>query len=266
MTPLDHQHEQLLRAQVKTKDPAAEAILADFYEEREQPPRAALWRNQRRFHGAHAPPADLLVHDPKWRRKVMIWLVGHVIGPAAAARAFKSSHNRTLLEHAVTAKICLAANVERHRPTLAATQRLQAAGALQKPFEWKAFELGEVPPESWPVTRTAQQKASARKLFTIEGRRLALIHETDKRFAAATGYRPGHKLDPSDPQDAKMIPIWIDIYNQAEAERAERAERVRSPASTQHFVCRACSTAHVHWSARCPSCLSLVGLDYRSAP
>jgi hypothetical protein len=161
VTEGDRRSEQQLRAQVKVTggDHAAHcAVLADFYEQNGQPSRAVLWRTKSLLKGAAAPPADLVVRDPKWRRKVMMWLVGHVTGHAAVARAFKSSPSWTgALIRDVTRKICLAANAERHYPTLAATRRLQAAGALPKPFEWEPFELGEVPPESWPVTREQEQ-------------------------------------------------------------------------------------------------------------
>jgi hypothetical protein len=43
--------------------------------------------------------------------------------------------------------------------------------------------------------------------------------ETDARFWA-TGYKPGQKLNPNDPQDAKMIPVWLAIYKQVQAEDA----------------------------------------------
>ncbi len=45
-------------------------------------------------------------------------------------------------------------------------------------------------------------------------------HETDARFWAQTGFRVGQKLDPSNPTDQKMIPIWIDIHNKVKAEDA----------------------------------------------
>lgn len=35
--------------------------------------------------------------------------------------------------------------------------------------------------------------------------------ETDARFWSQTGYKPGQKLDPTDPNDAKMVPVWKDI-------------------------------------------------------
>jgi hypothetical protein len=34
----------------------------------------------------------------------------------------------------------------------------------------------------------------------------------DTRFWSWTGYKPGQKLDPHDPHDAAMIPIWLEIH------------------------------------------------------
>lgn len=42
--------------------------------------------------------------------------------------------------------------------------------------------------------------------------------ETDARFWAQTGYKPNQKLDPHDPQDAKMVPVWLDIEKKVKAE------------------------------------------------
>lgn len=42
--------------------------------------------------------------------------------------------------------------------------------------------------------------------------------ETDARFWAQTHYRPGQKLDPSSPADAKMIPIWVNIRAKVQRE------------------------------------------------
>ena len=49
--------------------------------------------------------------------------------------------------------------------------------------------------------------------------RSILDRETDARFWSS-GYRPGQKLDPHNPNDAKMIPIWLDIFNKVQAEDA----------------------------------------------
>jgi hypothetical protein len=41
----------------------------------------------------------------------------------------------------------------------------------------------------------------------------ALYAEADARFWAQTGYKPGQKLDPKNPLDAKMIPTYANIYS-----------------------------------------------------
>jgi hypothetical protein len=42
--------------------------------------------------------------------------------------------------------------------------------------------------------------------------------ETDARFWSQTNYKPGQKLDPTDATDAKMIPVWKDIYAKVKRE------------------------------------------------
>ena len=42
--------------------------------------------------------------------------------------------------------------------------------------------------------------------------------ETNARFWAATGYRPGHKLDPNNPTDKAMMPVWMEIFRKVKAE------------------------------------------------
>jgi len=150
MTAQDYQYEQYLRAQTREKGARdAAQILADFYEQLGQPSRAALWRGATRVYARRKVPADLVVQDPQWQRKVMMWLLGHVTSYANVSRAFRS----TYLGHDVEQKICSTANDERHHPTMAATLRLQAAGALPKPYVQGSFTLGECPPDHWPHTR-----------------------------------------------------------------------------------------------------------------
>jgi hypothetical protein len=47
-----------------------------------------------------------------------------------------------------------------------------------------------------------------------------LSAETDARFAAQTGFRPGQRLDPNNPTDRAMMPVWRDIYNKVKSEAA----------------------------------------------
>lgn len=159
MTESDYQLEQDLRAQTRVKGAREGAkVLADFYEQRGQPSRAVLWRRVMRVH-AQRRPADLVVQDLSWRRKVAIWLAGHMTSQTVVGRHFRSSASWTrVVIQEVERKICEAANTERHRPTMIATQRLQAVGALPPPFARGAFVLGEVPPESWPVVADKSRK------------------------------------------------------------------------------------------------------------
>lgn len=45
-----------------------------------------------------------------------------------------------------------------------------------------------------------------------------LLHETNARFWSQTGYRVGRQLDKTNPLDAKMLPVWANIYNKILAE------------------------------------------------
>jgi hypothetical protein len=45
-----------------------------------------------------------------------------------------------------------------------------------------------------------------------------LNRETNARFWASTGFRPGQKLDPNNPTDKAMMPVWMDIFRKVKAE------------------------------------------------
>jgi hypothetical protein len=91
---------------------------------------------------------------------------------AVVAKAFRLSPSWALtLIREFERKICEAANEERHHPTLAATRRLQEAGALPKPYFRGVFWLGDEPPKSWPVTL---RRNKVRDAF-FEMRDLALV-------------------------------------------------------------------------------------------
>lgn len=68
--------------------------------------------------------------------------------------------------------------------------------------------------------------------------RSILDKETDARFWAATGYKPGQKLDPSNPSDAHMIPMWLDTY--AKVQREDAAGQLvltyNNPVVAQHLA------------------------------
>ena len=45
-----------------------------------------------------------------------------------------------------------------------------------------------------------------------------LNKETNARFWTSTGHRPGQKLDPKNPTDKAMMPVWMDIFRKVSAE------------------------------------------------
>jgi len=153
VTQEDYAHEQALRAQTREKGAKdAARILADFYEQHGQPSRAALWRESR-IHPLKKLPVDLLVHAEPQRKKAAMWLLGHVLSRAELIAAFRSTKAVVAIcRNRINREICEAANRERHHPTMSATQRLQKAGALPQRYDAGIFELGELPPDSWPRT------------------------------------------------------------------------------------------------------------------
>jgi hypothetical protein len=48
-----------------------------------------------------------------------------------------------------------------------------------------------------------------------------LTQATDKAFWKSTRYKPGQKLDMSNPQDRKMSPVWMGIFQQKQREAKE---------------------------------------------
>lgn len=47
-----------------------------------------------------------------------------------------------------------------------------------------------------------------------------ILKEADSRFWSQTGFKPGHKLDMSDPTDRAMSKLWWDVYLKVKAEDA----------------------------------------------
>ena len=45
-----------------------------------------------------------------------------------------------------------------------------------------------------------------------------LNKETNARFWAQTGYKPGQRLDPNNPLDKAKMPVWMDIFRKVNAE------------------------------------------------
>lgn len=150
------------------------AVLADFYEERGQLTRAALWRELLSSKGSSATVndvPDLLTRPhrspaPDCRRNQMIWLLRK---QGASVRKVGSAFglSATRVEQIVAVedrRINVHARNEQLRPTLAATKRLVAVGALpadqptrhgrQEPW----FDLCEEPPGDWPAEHKRRGK------------------------------------------------------------------------------------------------------------
>lgn len=47
----------------------------------------------------------------------------------------------------------------------------------------------------------------------------ALTNETNRRFWARTGHKPGQRLDMKDPRDRMMSEVWLQIYEEVRALR-----------------------------------------------
>lgn len=62
--------------------------------------------------------------------------------------------------------------------------------------------------------------------------------ETDARFWASTGYKPGQHLDPNDPTDRAMEPVWKDIYAKVkrDANAGTLVTTYDQPAVAQHLA------------------------------
>lgn len=85
-----------------------------------------------------------------------------------------------------------------------------------------------------------------------------LNKETDARFWAQTGYRPGQKLDPSNPTDKAMTRVWLDIYAKVKAEDAagKLALTYNHPQVEQHLndaaVANQAAATHLDAAATAP--------------
>src|ERR1700751_1035335 len=65
-----------------------------------------------------------------------------------------------------------------------------------------------------------------------------LLKETDARFWSQTGYKPGQKLDPNNPTDKAMEPVWRDIYHKvkSEADAGTLSTTFDHPEVSQHLA------------------------------
>jgi hypothetical protein len=165
VTEREYQLEQELRALANTSNgfgvPEGRLVLADFYERHGQLSRASLWRASSRS----ITPADQCV-APTSHRKVMVWLMRcHSWDPKTVVRVLRSTETWVgRANNEIEEKVHQAANMELFSPTLAATQRLRAAGALPL---WTFGKLRSrlldvfLPPDSWPVTRPFERMSAA---------------------------------------------------------------------------------------------------------
>lgn len=89
---------------------------------------------------------------------------------------------------------------------------------------WPTIEADEPPILAWPPSRFAAPGAEDVTRLSPTGARNEANIETDMRFWAETGYKPGVRLNPRDPQDRAMIPEWISIHDAVQAERSLQSE------------------------------------------
>lgn len=50
----------------------------------------------------------------------------------------------------------------------------------------------------------------------------ALKAKTNKRFWQVTGYKIGARLDPANPADRQLMPIWMDMYRELRDQRGQK--------------------------------------------
>jgi len=163
---------QALDATKRSDRKAAIAILADFYEEHGQLSRAVLWRAQLDPNGARREVPDLLtrLHRPPavdCRRNQMIWLLRKQ-GASVRKVATAFDLSATRVEQIVALedrRIGMHVRNEQLRPTLKATERLVAIGALSgdrptrhgKQELWFDLDVDE-PPQDWPAEHKRRGK------------------------------------------------------------------------------------------------------------
>ena len=85
-----------------------------------------------------------------------------------------------------------------------------------------------------------------------------LNKETNARFWAQTGYKPGQRLDPNNPLDKAKMPVWMDIFRKVNAEADagtlvttyDRPEVAQPLADAE--VAQKVATIHVDAGAKAP--------------
>lgn len=159
---MTHEEEEELRALAILSTDAAQ-VLADYYEQGGQPTRAQMWRRAMGLlpgepSGCSLGVPDLCVDQPPTtkqdpRRNMMIWVLHHVASRRALAKHFGVSLTRVVQIIAdVERRAMVHAWHEANAPTMAATVRLRAAGAI----DLRRAELGEPPPDDWPRPHRAR--------------------------------------------------------------------------------------------------------------
>lgn len=173
--------EARLRRAARESHPGATAVLADFYEERGQQSRAALWRRPDRDEKTDGERDRTCIKtitrlspiDP--RRDAMIWLLCIAGLPLPSiGQAFKLCKSRVRgIANRIDREVYLAARAESMK-TEPVARRLRAVGAiLTLPdaaavhLMWQAREERErrqrilrveLPPDSWPYTRPHEER------------------------------------------------------------------------------------------------------------
>jgi hypothetical protein len=102
-------------------------------------------------------------------------------------------------------------------------QKTQDAAAIQPPtvspqlsHEASHAAASQPPHPSAPASdHVAHVQAQAAHKPSPHG---IIDRETNARFWAQSHYRPGQRLDPSNPTDARMIRVWLDIYRKVKRE------------------------------------------------
>lgn len=175
MTSDDLAAEIQLRRDALDEQPGATDVLADFYEERGQQSRAAMWRRPDRDEKTNGERDRTCVKtvarpspvDP--RRDAMIWILCLTgLSFTAVGNAFQLSVTRvSQIANRIDREVYLAARAARLNMD-SVTRRLRAAGAVLDPPAAEAVHLMwqpreererrartlrvEIPPASWPYT------------------------------------------------------------------------------------------------------------------
>lgn len=63
-----------------------------------------------------------------------------------------------------------------------------------------------------------------------------LINATNATFWAITQYKPGQRLDMSDPKDREMAKVWMDVYGQIRSRRDRATSLARQAVSPYILV------------------------------